>query len=137
MDYFINHLNKKIRLSLRTKIHNQIASGDVVLLTTAAPEEYVKPLVSSIPEINHYLSTPHALSAEWFDHIRDKKLENTNSYLLRKGYSDFNSCLYTDHEDDLPLLKTCDSAVLFEPLAHDIEQLKSQFPNVEIECFHE
>lgn len=133
---FIAKLKCNIREDLIERIQKSSERGDAILLTTAAPEEYVKPLVESINGIEDFLSTPKSTANIWFDNIRDEKCSQTVSFIEDRGLTNGTKILYTDHIDDEPLLKISNKAFLFEPLNKSISELKVCYPDIEIISFY-
>jgi len=78
--------------------------GAVAVLTTAAPGDYALPLARRLG-FDGAITTPHANSEAWSENLREEKERNTAAYVRHKGWQDKQTRLFTDHVDDLPLMR--------------------------------
>jgi phosphoserine phosphatase len=101
---------------MRLRAH--LDSGDRVAVLSASPEFYLVPYIASIsPEIGAYgsmvLETPEALQVE--NLFRECKAARAAELIER--YRPSRVVVYTDHRDDIELMRLGDRVVLVRPEA--------------------
>ncbi len=109
---FVERLIAHVRPSLRALL-NDVAEGRVdAVLTTAAAAEYAVPLAHRLG-FRHVLATPPGGREDSRDNVGETKRERTLAYLAAQGWSSRPRILFTDHRDDLPLIRECETLVWF------------------------
>lgn len=128
------YLDKVVRKDVLNFIANDRSRDDLVLLATAAPSEYVEIMVMLLPIIDKYVATPRINEGEWYHNIAENKWD---SIIRAVDIKDTEIISFTDHADDLPLIKNSHRAYLFLPLSNDIASLQKQYKNVVFMKFYE
>ena len=105
-----SHVRPNLDLILR-----DVASGTVdAVLTTAAAAEYALPLARHLG-FRHAIATPTAGSADCTENVGSTKRDRTLAYLVAQGWADRPRIFFTDHRDDLPLIRECQTIVWLGP----------------------
>ncbi len=106
-------------------------SGYYILLSTAAPESYVRLLFSDF-RFDAYCASPLPQRGRlWKENVREQKRNNTLALLQRENV--LLEVMITDHYDDLPLLRERKKRnILVAPTAKTIEKLSQLNINYEI-----
>lgn len=90
-----------------------VACGRIdAVLATAAPADYAHPLGSAVG-FSHVLATASARAAGEPSNVGDRKCEAVLRFLASRGWQHRRRVLFTDHEDDLPLIGVCDDVHWF------------------------
>lgn len=111
-DPFVERLIAHVRPSLQALL-NDVAKGRVdAVLTTAAAAEYAVPLARRLG-FRHVLATPPGGRHDSLDNVGETKRDRTLAYLAAQGWSSRPRVLFTDHRDDLPLIRECETLVWF------------------------
>jgi len=118
-----NYIDGALRTEVVSFVSDKKTSGDRVIIATAAPEEYVSIIAELIPIIDHFIATPAIISKVWYHNLSEIKWENVSAFI---GEDSYYVISFTDHYDDLPLIKNSNKTYLFSPLADEIEMLKKQ-----------
>ncbi len=114
----------KIRMLINDDIVKRIAKAPRVLLATAAPETYVSWIWDGDFVATAMFDNPQAVECRG-----EEKLRRVSEYAKNSEYAE----LYTDHEDDLPLMHKFQRTILVNPSEKTIEVLeKSVLKNFEI-----
>ncbi len=92
-------------------IDNARDGGAVAVLTTAAPGDYALPLARRLG-FDGAVATPRASSEAWTENLREEKQRSTGDYVRRMGWEDKRTILFTDHMDDLPLMRSVQEVCL-------------------------
>jgi phosphoserine phosphatase len=109
---FVERLIAHVRPSLQALL-NDVAEGRVdAVLTTAAAAEYALPLARRLG-FRHVLATPSGGGQDSLDNVGETKRDRTLAYLAAQGWSNRPRVLFTDHRDDLPLIRECETLVWF------------------------
>jgi phosphoserine phosphatase len=109
---FVDRLIEHVRPSLQALL-NDVAEGRVdAVLTTAAAAEYAIPLARRLG-FRHVLATPPGGRQDSLDNVGETKRDRTLAYLAAQGWSSRPRILFTDHRDDLPLIRECETLVWF------------------------
>jgi len=128
------YLNKVLRVDVIDFIQSDKSSGDIVLLATAAPSEYVDIIVSMIPVFDGYVATPRVNDGKWFHNISENKWMS-----IVESFDVYNKEIisFTDHVDDLPLIENSNQVYLFLPIAAEFKALRRRYTNINFKCFYE
>lgn len=109
------------------RLHAHLEGGDRVAVLSASPEFYLVPYIASIsPEIGVHGSmvreTPEALQVE--NLFREHKAARAGELIERYGPS--RVIVYTDHRDDIELMRLADHVVLVRPQATTRQLLREE-----------
>jgi len=85
--------------------------GAITVLTTAAPGDYALPLARRLG-FDGAVATPRANGGPWSENLREEKERNTAAYLRRMRWENKRTILFTDHADDLPLMRSVEEVCL-------------------------
>jgi phosphoserine phosphatase len=117
---FVDSLDDCLNSNLLQKINDIKKEGNSpnIILCTAAPEFYVKHIASKF-QFASFLPTPNfSESSHWYDNIGSQKI---SSLSLLLGYKVSSvDILYTDHSDDIPLMKMSKNIYLVRPTKSSI-----------------
>lgn len=124
---FINKkLNKYLEKNIRTELLNFLKKikkrGDVVILSTAAASEYSSLISERYTVIDKLHATPFYKNKNWFHNKGESKVKQIN--LLNKNKK-YKVICFTDHIDDLALIKICSVAYLFPPIVNNLKSIKT------------
>jgi phosphoserine phosphatase len=104
----LRHLRPNLRLLLQ-----DITTGKMdAILTTAAAAEYALPFARKLG-FRHVIATPAGGAQDDVDNVGEVKCRRTLSYIAARGWSGRPRVLFTDHRDDLPLIREADALVWF------------------------
>jgi len=84
---------------------------DISILATAAPLFYAEKIKEKY-HFDHVIATPPTTETPWKENIREEKKKNLMILLKSHSLNNNVSILYTDHHDDLPLMKYANSTYL-------------------------
>lgn len=109
------------------------AAGDGridAVLATAAAADYARDLgrLLGIPDV---LATPAGRGAGTPSNIGPHKRDTVLDFLARRGWSDRPRILFTDHEDDLPLIAVSDTVYWFGDET-ELPALAARFPDTQL-----
>lgn len=99
------------------------SAGGKIVLATAAPDVYARPLATLLGY--ECLATSSTVNASWIELLSDRKAMACQE--LISDFSGSEVCVLTDHPDDLPLLALADSAVI-QASGTRIELILSKLP---------
>lgn len=103
--------------------------GDAVLATAAAGD-YAVPLGRSLGFL-HILATDAGRNPTQASNVREHKRDAVLAFVEAQGWQDRPRILFTDHEDDLPLMAVCHPVYWFGDAASEI-QVRRILPDVEL-----
>lgn len=86
----------------------------ITILATAAPAIYAN-TIQNIYDFDHIIATPETNYEPWEENIREIKKRNLMSLMEEHSLGEKISILYTDHHDDLSLMKESDFTYLVNP----------------------
>lgn len=92
-----------------------------IVLSTAAPSCYVKYLVKNV-SVSKFFATQSVFGDSWIENIGQVKLEAIRKYY---GSAVMIDTVFTDHYDDLPLLKHARHKVLVRPDDGTLSRLRN------------
>jgi phosphoserine phosphatase len=102
----IERLITHVRPSLQSLL-DDVAEGRVdAVLTTAAAAEYAMPLARRLG-FRHAIATPPGGLDDVPDNVGVIKRDRTLAYLVAQGWSARPRIVFTDHADDVPLIREC------------------------------
>jgi phosphoserine phosphatase len=111
-DPLVERLLKHVRPSLQALL-DDVAKGQVdAVLTTAAAAEYALPLARQLG-FRHAIATPPGGREDTPDNVGETKRDRTLAYLVAQGWVSRPRIIFTDHRDDLPLIRECATLVWF------------------------
>ncbi|MGG4548001.1 hypothetical protein ABER02_09415 [Rossellomorea marisflavi] len=111
VDKFVFGLDKYVNKNILDKMLND--QNTYWILATAAPEIYSKKIAFTYG-FNHCISTSMVIDEQWNENIREIKLKNVLNYLKSKD-TNCISAVFTDHHDDLPLMRISEKVYLVNP----------------------
>jgi len=90
-----------------------VAAGEVeAVMATAAAGDYAYRLGESLG-FTHILATNPMRAAAEPSNVGERKREAVLDFITRRGWQDRPRILFTDHEDDLPLIRICQTVYWF------------------------
>jgi phosphoserine phosphatase len=109
-----NTLLDHIRPNLRS-LMKAVASGDSeALLATSAAAEYAHGLGKKLG-FSHILATPTYGESDSLENCRERKRDRVLATLAAQGWDRRRRIFFTDHEEDLPLIRECQRTLWFGP----------------------
>jgi phosphoserine phosphatase len=111
-DPLVERLLSHVRPGLQVLL-DDVAKGHVdAVLTTAAAAEYALPFARKLG-FRHVIATPPGGREDAADNVGETKRDRTLAYLLAQGWAGRPRIFFTDHRDDLPLIRECATLVWF------------------------
>ena len=127
---FVDRMVDYVRPELAS-ILSAVAEGRIdAVLATAAPADYANPLGSAVG-FAHVLATPATRGAGESSNVGDQKCQAVLRFLASRGWQHRRRVLFTDHEDDLPLIGVCDEVHWFGS-DQERETISHMLPDVSI-----
>jgi len=111
---FVHSLEPYINDKILKVMQNE---DDIYILATAAPILYAEIIKKHYP-FTYVIATNETNSTDssaWKENIRDEKKKNLMTLLQKHALNNQISVLYTDHHDDLPLMKCSNITYLVDP----------------------
>ncbi|MBC7799188.1 MAG: haloacid dehalogenase-like hydrolase [Gemmatimonadaceae bacterium] len=125
-----DQLLRYVRPSLRQAL-SAVADGHAdAVLATAAAADYADGLGRRLG-FRHVLSTATHRDHPAASNVGDGKRDAVLAFLAREGWADRPRILFTDHRDDLPLIRVCSETRWFGP-ALRLTEVQVQLPNARI-----
>jgi phosphoserine phosphatase len=125
----LERLMSHVRPSLETLLDDVRHERVDAVLTTAAAAEYALPLARQLG-FRHAIATPPGGKTDAPDNVGQAKRDRTLAYLTAQGWAARPRILFTDHLDDLPLIRECQSLLWFGTPA-DYGMLRGELPGLE------
>lgn len=128
---FISQIENKRNVAVVELCRDFRQAGYFMLLSTAAPESYVRLLYLDF-QFDDYCASPlPQRRVVWKENVREQKRNNTLNLLREKNI--ILDVMITDHYDDLPLLKEKKKRnILVSPTVKTINKLSQLDINYEI-----
>lgn len=130
----LHHLSAKLQDYVRPNLRGlmeRVASGNVdALLATSAAGEYARGLGAALG-FSHVLTTPLCTESDRMENCKERKRDRVLSLLEAQGWNDRLRIFFTDHEEDLPLIRACHRTLWFGR-DEDAAALKKRMPQAEI-----
>lgn len=127
IDGFLAVLKARIDRDLLDVIHEAQTNGAVAVMTTAAPSEYAAPLAGDLG-FDEVVTTPAFREERWCHNIGEVKCRRTLDLLDEKKWLDRRRVLYTDHIDDLALIRESQEIFVVAASANDAERVGRLIP---------
>lgn len=128
---FVSQIETKQNMKVVKLCQQFHREGYYMLLSTAAPENYVQVLYSDFSFDYYCASLLPQNETQWRENVRDQKKNNTLKILHEENVS--LEIMITDHHDDLPLLKVSKRKnILVSPTVKTIKKLSRFKINYEI-----
>ena len=109
---FVDELMGFVRPEL-VPVLNAVASGRVdAVLATAAVGDYAYGLGKALG-FSHVLATNPQRAATEPSNVGERKRQAVLDFIAGRGWQDRPRILFTDHEDDLPLMRVCRTVYWF------------------------
>jgi len=105
---FVRSLNTYVNHTILKTMKDELS---ITILATAAPILYAQ-TIKEIYQFDYVIATGNTDEIEWKENIREEKKTNLISLLEKYSLGNQISILYTDHHDDLPLMKFSDLTYL-------------------------
>lgn len=102
----VNRILDDVRPNLKAILSDVAAGRFDAVLSTAAPEDYALPLAQRLG-FRHVIATPSADAQDRRENAGTVKRDRTLAYLREHGWVDRPRIFFTDHRDDLPLIREC------------------------------
>jgi phosphoserine phosphatase len=106
----VERLLTHVRPSFKALLADVAARRADALLTTAAAAEYAVPLARQLG-FHHVVATPAGGREDELDNVGEAKRDRTLAYLAERGWANRARIFFTDHCDDLPLIRVSDAVV--------------------------
>lgn len=135
----IRCLNAILQGYIRTNLHSvlQAVSKKQVdaLLATSAADEYAQALGRALG-FEHVLTTPSCADPNRLENCRERKRDRVLSTLKELGWQNRMRIFFTDHAEDMPLMKECHLTLWFGTY-DEAGAIKAQVPETQvIACRH-
>jgi phosphoserine phosphatase len=109
---FVKELMVFVRPELASVL-KAVAAGEVdAVLATAAAGDYAYGLGKSLG-FTHILATHPMRAATEPSNVGERKRQAVLDFIAGRGWQDRPRILFTDHEDDLPLMRICETVYWF------------------------
>ena len=122
----LNHVMDKQLLRILQAASDK---NELIILTTAAPQEYVVPFIDELKIFDYVIATPAHQHKNWYHNIAMTKREKTMELIIKLELPTNNITLYTDHIDDEPLMEISNNCYLYSPARKYLDILSRQYPN--------
>jgi phosphoserine phosphatase len=127
---FIATLQPFLQPALRGPLAGVAAGQGDAVLATAAAADYAVPLGRRLGFL-HILATDRGQSRSRTSNVREHKRDAVLNLLVELGWQDRRRVLFTDHEDDLPLMAICHPIYWFGDAARE-RQVRRVLPGIEL-----
>jgi len=107
---FVTQLNPYVHQKLLSIVQD---SDTVTILATAAPLFYAKS-IKKMYGFDFVFATPSTTDIPWQENIRTHKAKNIQTLFMQHHWKIEHATLYTDHYDDMPLMKLVSSTCLID-----------------------
>jgi len=101
IETFVQSLHPYVNNDLLLILENDC---NTTILATAAPILYAQE-IQKVYNFDHVIATGKTSEIEWKENIKEEKKKNVISLLKQHNLNNERSILYTDHHDDLPLMR--------------------------------
>ena len=118
------YLKKNIRLDLISFIEKIKKNDDIIILSTAAAYEFSSLIFKKYKIFDKLHSTS---SYGHKNQVHNKGINKVKKILNLNKNLRYNIISFTDHIDDLPLIKISTTAYLFTPVVHKINDYNLQY----------
>jgi phosphoserine phosphatase len=109
---FVEDLMRYVRPEL-VPLLQQVAAGEVeAVMATAAAGDYAYGLGRTLG-FTHILATHPTRAADDPSNVGERKRQAVLDFIAERGWQDEPRILFTDHEDDLPLIRVCQTVYWF------------------------
>jgi len=122
IERFVRSLDAYIHPAIRQTVAQTRA---FTLLATAAPALYAVPLAKRYG-FQHCIATPGTATSPWYETLRERKAEAFEAWCSARGIPCRIDRLYTDHYDDLPLMKRARTTVLVNPSSTTLQKVQEE-----------
>jgi len=101
----IQHFIKSLQPYVHPKLLSMVQAPDTLtVLATAAPLLYAQS-IKEMYGFDFVLATPYTTDTPWQENIRTHKAKNLQTLFTQQHLDAQQATLYTDHYDDIPLMK--------------------------------
>jgi phosphoserine phosphatase len=123
-------LHAQVRPEMKPLLEQVAAAQVNAVLATAAAAEYALPFGMELG-FRHILATPPCTQEAAFENSREHKRDAVEAFLRAQGWADYTRVFFTDHEEDLPLIARCRTAIWFGD-AGEIPAIREHAPGVSV-----
>ncbi len=123
-------LYRYVRPNLKSLLELVAQNKTEAILATAAAGEYAQSLGSKLGFL-HILTTPLCTDQDTLENCKERKRDRVISMLAALGLGERKRIFFTDHEEDLPLIRECQVTLWFGD-DRKIPEIKAQVPQAEI-----
>ena len=124
---FLRVLESRIDSDLLDVIHHAQTKKAIAVMTTAAPSEYADPLASELG-FDAAVTTPSFSEDRWCHNIGEVKCRRTLDLLGERQWLDRRLVLYTDHIDDLALIRESREVFIVASSPEEAERVSHLIP---------
>jgi len=101
----IQHFVESVQPYVHPKLLSMVQAPETLtVLATAAPLLYAQS-IKEMYGFDFVLATPHTTDTPWQENIRTHKAKNLHTLFMQQHLDAEQATLYTDHYDDIPLMK--------------------------------
>jgi phosphoserine phosphatase len=122
IEQFVKHLDRVIHQGLLKIVEEKKA---ITILATGAPEIYAKKL-SQLYGFDYHICTPSTKIQPWRENLKEVKKENLLQLLQKENLPPHVDQLFTDHHDDLPLMRIAKKVYLVNPSEETLERVTKE-----------
>jgi len=109
---FVQRMVDYVRPELRPVLAAAACGRIDAVMATAAPADYAQPLGAAVG-VADVLATPTLRPIGEPSNVGQQKCQSVLRFLASRGWQNRRRVLFTDHEDDLPLIGVCDAVHWF------------------------
>ncbi len=114
LNVFIDELKQRIRPNIQCCLDLMADDKDNAILATAAAGEYARGLGEDLG-FKHILTTPSFEEGLGRENVREEKRDRVLALLEEKNWNDKIRIFFTDHEEDLAMVKESHITLWFGP----------------------
>ena len=124
---FLTILKAQIDNDLLDVIHHAQSKQAIAVMTTAAPSEYAEPLAGELG-FDAAVTTPGFSEDLWCHNIGEVKCRRTLDLLSERQWRNRRLVLYTDHIDDLALIRESQEVFIVAASPEEAERVCHLIP---------
>lgn len=120
LDEFVQKVETLANKDIINKLKNK-ALNQIWVLATAAPSIYSE-VIANRYNFDFCIATRMNIDSEWKENIREEKFRNVKKLMDSLHINSIDE-LYTDHSDDIPLMKVARETYLVNPSRETLENV--------------
>jgi len=121
ISHFVNTLHRHVNHHI---LHTRHDGQQIYILATAAPRLYAEEIAKRY-HFDYVIATENTSKQPWKENLKETKKENLLKLLALYAPNSKFVTLYTDHHDDLPLMKIASHTILVNPDNETLRQVQS------------